>query len=189
MTCNGHATHRWFGFGRFSALVVSVMLVIAPAQANPAAALPPGPKKNLAQWVEGDTATLEAVVAKDLDAQAWQAELQGIEPSEALAALADYLSLNLPAEPAGSDVASMLAGLPADGKELYLRDCLSCHGGDRYFLQQDNSIDEWMGIFDAPYHRRLLTEGLERETFASYAAHTVPLTLETVPEELQDRAD
>jgi hypothetical protein len=35
----------------------------------------------------------------------------------------------------------------------------------------------------------LLTEGVERETFASYAAHTVPLTLETVPEELQDRAE
>ena len=38
-----------------------------------------------------------------------------------------------------------------------------------------------MEIFTAPYHRRLLAEGKERETFASYAAHAMPIAAEDIP--------
>jgi len=171
------------------AAAATATLAAAPALGDAGAALPPGPKQTLAAWAGDDITALGALLGRTLTAEEWRAELSGISEESALAALADYLALNTPAEIAGEDVASAIAALPLDGKELFVLNCLSCHGGDSYFLQQDKTAEEWMGIFEAPYHRRLLTEGVERETFSTYAAATTPLALDTVPEALQDRAE
>ncbi len=162
------------------------LLISAPVLADADAALPPGPKQTLALWAGEDAAALTVLLTEARGAEAWRSEFSGIGDESALTALADYLELNLPVEAVGADVQTLVASLPLDGKEIFLATCLSCHGGDRYFLQQDMAVDGWMGIFDAPYHRRLLTEGVERETFASYAAATTPLALDPVPDELQD---
>lgn len=172
-----------------SAAIAAVLVASVPVLADAGAALPAGPKEILAQWARDDVAALAALLDKNLDADGWQAELGDVEGQESLAAVAAYLALNAPAEASGADVPAMLASLPLDGKELFLQNCLSCHGGEKYFLQQSKTVDAWMAIFDAPYHRRLLAEGVERETFSAYAAETVPLSLDTVPEELRDRAE
>lgn len=82
----------------------------------------------------------------------------------------------------GDDAAAIAAGLPPDGRELFTRDCFSCHAVVDYYLLQDRDPAGWMAIFDAPYHRRLLTGDNERETFASYAAHMMPIAESDIPE-------
>lgn len=169
-------------------VVAGTSCLAAPVLADAAAVLPPGPAETLGAW-EGDISALAALLGTGLSVEEWRAALGGEADDPALAALADYLGINAPIEGvAGSDVQAVLAVLPSDGKALFLNNCLSCHGGDKYFLQQTKSADEWLGIFDAPYHRRLLTDGVERETFASYAAYATPIVLETIPEVLQDAA-
>lgn len=168
--------------------LAATLVVSSPLLADAGAALPPGPKESLALFAGDDAAMLAGLLGKTLETEGWIGELSAIAEDEARRALAEYLALNLPlAAPVEGAVATVLAALPLDGKELFVQNCLSCHGGDRYFLQQGRTDEEWMGIFDAPYHRRLLTEGVERETFASYAAATTPLKLENVPEALQDK--
>jgi|GEM_PF-1120735 len=170
-----------------AALAVSAMVLSSPAFADADEALPEGPKQALLAWAGEDAAALSALLARSQGVEQWRADLGATEEDAALLALADYLARITPlADAAGADGASVIAGLPADGKELFLANCLSCHGGDRYFLQQDKSEADWMGIFDAPYHRRLLVEDNEREIFVSYAARTTPLTLESLPDELRD---
>lgn len=172
-----------------SCVIASVLIASAPVLADPGAELPAGPKEILEQWAKNDVAALAELLDKDLNSEAWQAEFGEIEGQGSLTALTAYLALNAPVQVSGADVTAVLTILPPDGKELFLQNCLSCHGGERYFLQQSKTVDGWMAIFDAPYHRRLLVEGVERETFVTYAAETAPLSLDTVPEELRDRAE
>jgi mono/diheme cytochrome c family protein len=167
-------------------LAVASTMLVGSAFADAGAALPAGPKENLVQWAGDDAAALMAVLGRSLSVDEWRAELADLADDAAIEALAGYLALNAPVEAGGDDVTTIVAALPLDGKELFVDTCLACHGGESYFLQRDMGEHEWMAIFDAPYHRRLLTEGVERETFASYAAATTPLVLEDVPEELVD---
>ncbi|SFZ84532.1 hypothetical protein SAMN02983003_2068 [Devosia enhydra] len=169
-------------------LGASVSCVLSlPSLADAASALPPGPREALADRVGNDVATLETLLGQSRSAEAWQAELQGSADPAVLAALGDYLARIAPAPTEASDVTSIVAALPADGKQLFVDNCLSCHGGDKYFLRQEKDFEAWMGIFDAPYHRRQLTGEGEREMFAGYAAITTPLALDPVPEALADK--
>lgn len=174
------------------ALIVAVGLCAAPALADPADALPPGPKQSLAAVVGDDQDALAALLAATHSAEEWHTQLSadahGLDDSQ-IAALADYLAYNVPPPNpvAGQSVAEKVAALPADGRELFLNSCFSCHGVEAYYLTQDRDQAGWMSIFDAPYHRRLLTGDNERETFASYAAHAMPIPADKVPAEWQDK--
>ena len=180
--------HHGYRSGLLGAALIALTFTASPVLADAASALPPGPKDNLAQMVGTDVGQLKALLGKTLTEEQWRAELNGLEDESAAAALAGYLAINAPVgELSGADVETVIAALPADGKQLFLDTCLSCHGGDKYFLQQSLDQAGWMEVLGLPFHRRLLTEGTERETFASYAAATTPLALSSVPEELQDK--
>lgn len=161
----------------------------AAAFAEPADALPPGPKEVLAEIVLDDEAALDSFLSAEREAEDWLGVLLGQAPQideTQLRALADYLALNAPVEAEGEDVGARLAGLPMDGKELFLDGCVACHGVESYYLLLDRDFEGWMAVFDAPYHRRLMTGENERETFSSYAAHMMPIPAEDVPEEWRE---
>lgn len=151
---------------------------------DPVSSLPDGPK-DLLGALSSDAAVIGELVGSERSSDEWIAHLTGMGTAmteEQLAILADYLALNVPAETGGSDVAAIVGELPADGRELFAANCLSCHGVASYYLLQDRDEAGWMDIFGASYHRRLLTDDNERETFASYAAHAMPIPEDAIPE-------
>ena len=169
-------------------LALAVLGALATATSaqtvDPTDSLPPGPKQ-LLEALGSDPAGLGEIVASERSSEEWLAHLGGMptEMTEAqLAMLSDYLSRHVPAATTGSDAATIIAGLPADGRELFVSSCFACHGVAAYYLLQDRDEAGWMDIFTAPYHRRLLTGDNERETFSSYAANAMPIPAETIPE-------
>lgn len=174
--------------GLLASLCALAMSGGAAAQADdPLASLPSGPKALLAELTDDPAALLE-IAGAERTLEDWTAYLAGLDTAmtdEQLAMLADYLSLNMPVEASGAEVAAVVASLPDDGQELFAANCFSCHGVVDYYLLQDRDAAGWMDIFSAPYHRRLLTGDNERETFSSYAAQAMPIPEDAVPEALK----
>jgi len=170
---------------RVSLALCAVLVAGATAQADDAlASLPSGPK-NLLTEVAAEPATITEIAAAARTTDEWTAHLAGMGTEmteDQVAILAEYLTLNTPAEIVGADVLALIASLPADGRELFAANCFSCHGVAKYYLLQDRDQAGWMDIFNAPYHRRLLTGDNERESFASYASHAMPIPEDQVPE-------
>lgn len=151
---------------------------------DPVASLPSGPK-NLLAVVAAEAAAITEIAGTSRTTDEWTAHLAGMGTDmteDQVAILAEYLTLNTPAEVNGVDAPALIASLPADGRELFVANCLSCHGVAKYYLLQDRDQAGWMDIFNAPYHRRLLTGDNERETFASYASHAMPIAEDQIPE-------
>ena len=161
------------------------MVTGAAAQGeDPVATLPDSPKTLLGA-LGTDAAVIGEIVGAARSSEEWVVHLGAMGTAmteDQMAMLADYLSRHAPVAVSGADVAAIVAELPADGRELFASNCLSCHGVVSYYLLQDRDEAGWMSIFDAPYHRRLLTGDNERETFASYAAHAMPIPEDAVPE-------
>lgn len=179
---------RWL---RSAILGGALLILPASALAEPQEALPAGPKQLLSQAVGEDLDALAEIMAADRTAEEWRAHLGNEAPDideAGLDILAGYLALNMPVEsaPDGDSAEIAIAALPEDGREMFLQSCHSCHGVADYYLLQDRDAEGWMEIFDAPYHRRLLTGDNERETFASYAADAMPITEADIPEEWRD---
>ena len=190
MTAFDNAPFR-FRIRRTPVLALALLGAFATAASaqtdDPAASLPTGPKTLLVE-LGGDAAGLAEIVGATRSSEEWVAQLSGMGTAmsaEQVALLADYLALNVPAETSGTDVASIVEALPADGRELFVANCFSCHGVVAYYLLQDRDAAGWMEIFSAPYHRRLLTGDNERETFASYAAAAMPIPEAEIPEAWQ----
>jgi mono/diheme cytochrome c family protein len=165
--------------------VLGAIITGAVAQGeDPVATLPDGPKTLLGA-LGSDAAAIGEIVGSARSSEEWVVHLgaMGTAMTEGqVAMLADYLSRNAPVAVSGTDAGAIVAELPADGRELFASTCFSCHGVVSYYLLQDRDEAGWMAIFDAPYHRRLLTGDNERETFANYAAHAMPIPEDTIPE-------
>lgn len=191
MAFQGHHSPAPRSVMRLAALAALLAPLAGPAlsQDDPASALPPGPKQILLELVGEDVDALDALVSSDREYEDWLAyletEIEG-DDETAILILADYLWLNTPAETEGENAAQRIASLPLDGIELFVQSCQTCHGVESYYLVLDNTEEEWLDILEAPYHRRLLVEEGERETFVSYAARALPIAPEDVPEEWRD---
>ncbi len=168
-------------------LIGAMTAAVLAQSADPVASLPASPKDLLAA-LTSDAAMIGQIAGTAQSSADWTSQLAGMGTSmtpEQVSLLADYLALNMPAPVSGSDAASLVAELPADGRELFAQTCFACHGVVPYYLEQDRDVDGWMAIFDAPYHRRLLSEGKQRETFASYAASAMPIDAADIPADWQ----
>lgn len=151
---------------------------------DPVSSLPGGPKDLLGE-LSSDASVIGELVGSERSSEEWVVHLSGMGTAmtaDQLAILADYLALNVPAATSGTDVIAIVGELPPDGRELFAANCFSCHGVASYYLLQDRDQSGWMDIFDAPYHRRLLTGDNQRETFASYAAQAMPIPEDAIPE-------
>jgi len=103
--------------------------------------------------------------------------------------LAAYLAINTPvpegALPDAQDAAALGAAFPADGRELAWNQCQSCHSLFSGYLMQSRDPQGWRSIFLSPFHRNIKMTAQERETFARYAAFSMPMKAEDVPADLR----
>ena len=103
--------------------------------------------------------------------------------------LAAYLAINMPvpqgALPDTQDGAALAAAFPADGRELAWNQCQSCHSLFSGYLMQNRDVQGWRSIFLSPFHRNIKMTAQERETFARYAAFSMPMKAEDVPADLR----
>ena len=103
--------------------------------------------------------------------------------------LAAYLAINTPvpegALPDAQDAATLAAAFPADGRELAWNQCQSCHSLFSGYLMQSRDPQGWRSIFLSPFHRNIKMTAQERETFARYAAFSMPMKAEDVPADLR----
>ncbi len=103
--------------------------------------------------------------------------------------LAAYLAINMPvpedALAKAQDSAALAAALPADGRDLAWNQCQSCHSLFSGYLMQNRDAQGWRSIFLSPFHRQIKMTAQERETFARYAAFSMPMKVEDVPADLR----
>lgn len=103
--------------------------------------------------------------------------------------LAAYLAINMPvpeeALAKAQDSAALAAALPADGRDLAWNQCQSCHSLFSGYLMQNRDAQGWRSIFLSPFHRQIKMTAQERETFARYAAFSMPMKAEDVPADLR----
>lgn len=106
-----------------------------------------------------------------------------------LKTLAAYLAINMPIPvpdlPGNGDAAAWRKVLPADGRELALKNCQHCHSIYSGYLTQARDVQGWRGTFDAPFHNGIRLSEKERETFASYSAINIPVPEESIPAALR----
>jgi hypothetical protein len=103
--------------------------------------------------------------------------------------LAAYLAINMPlpggAPAEGQDSRAMAATFPPDGRELAWFQCQSCHSLFSGYLMHDRDAQGWRSIFLSPFHRGMKMTERERETFARYSGHSMPMKIENVPADLR----
>jgi hypothetical protein len=113
--------------------------------------------------------------------------LKRLEDRE-LITLADYLSYSMPLPadrvPAAPTPASAGKVLPADGRDLALDYCQSCHI-ITVVVTQDRSRDAWLGTMNKPSHVQVKLTRTQREALASYLVVNAAIPIDQVPEELR----
>lgn len=154
----------------------------AAGQADPFGFLPDGGRGSFLRAFPDPAAQAQAL-AQTRTAAEWQDALAGtaLTPREA-ATLAAYLSRVAPLT-VGSEVTA--AALPADGRDMALAQCQSCHSLFSAFLMQRRDRTGWLSVFASPFHRAIPLNGTEREIFADYAAINMPMRIEDVPPDLR----
>lgn len=121
-------------------------------------------------------------LAQDLTPAAWEVEIAARASDLAAApraTLAAYLSEIAPmaADPA--------TGLPPDGRDIALAECMSCHSFFTGYLMQRRDRTGWMSVFASPFHTVIAVTPRERAIFADYSAINMPMRIEDVPTELR----
>ena len=122
-----------------------------------------------------------AILQGGQDPASW-AELLAAEQGEAemdtwqIDTLAHYLAANAPLEPGGD--------LPADGRDMTLTLCQSCHIVT-VVVTQSRTREAWLGTIHKPSHIEIeMTEG-QREALADYLVINGGIPIDLVPPALR----
>jgi len=137
-----------------------------------------------------DPERIAEIAAADRSEAQWLSALldedAGLDEPQA-PTLAGYLALNMPlAEPgalAGLEPAALPDALPADGKDLAIKHCQSCHSLFTGYLTHDRDKTGWMQTFQSPFHKEIPMSRTEIETFARYSEINMPMAFDEVPPE------
>lgn len=147
------------------------------AQGDPFAFMPDGGRGLLVRAFPSPEARAEAL-ATTRSAEDWQAALSAVALADReRATLAAYLSRAAPREAAQA--------LPADGRDLALAQCQSCHSLFSGYLMQRRDRNGWLVVFASPFHKDIPMSQTEREIFADYSAINMPMRVEDVPPEMR----
>lgn len=137
-----------------------------------------------------DPARIAEIAGMALDADEWRSLVNetGADLTETEAiTLAGYLALNLPLEDpsalAALDAAALAAALPADGKDLAIAHCQSCHSLFSGYLMHDRDATGWAQNFGTPSHLEIPMTETEIGTFSHYSEFNMPLSFDEVPPE------
>jgi len=162
--------------------------------------MPGGGKSLLLELIAGATtpASITALVTERRSEEQWLQYLaRSAERLPALSTLGDkrlktlaaYLAITMPIAPADqpghADAAAWRNVLPADGKELALKHCQSCHSIYSGYLTQARDRQGWRSTFEASYHTGILVNEKEQETFVSYSAINMPVPEASIPPALR----
>ncbi len=165
----------WAAIALFAAVVL-LFLARPAAGADEYAFMPKGGKA-LALERLGAEGLKEAAGSRRTEAEwsEWLAARAKLTDRER-ATLAAYLAVNMPAEK---------SALPADGQELAVNECQSCHSLFSSYLTQSRDAQGWRNIFLSPFHRQMKLDERSREEFARYSALNMPLKVEEIPADLR----
>lgn len=161
--------------------------------------IPPGGRTLLTDVMQHGVAAAEArsLLSGRHDRDGWLAWLQqhsatlsglkGLGEHE-LATLSGYLAFALPlpadripADPAAADWTSIL---PADGRDLALNYCQSCHI-ITVVVTQDRMREHWLGTLNKPSHVEIKLTPAQRGELADYLVVNGGIPIDDVPEELR----
>lgn len=105
-----------------------------------------------------------------------------------LATLTSYLTFNMPLPaarvPGDPARANWDKILPADGRDLALDNCQSCHI-ITVVITQDRSKAAWLGTMNKPSHVQIKLSREQREALADYLVQNAGIPIDRVPEELR----
>ncbi len=187
--------------------LLTALLVLLLAGSLPAATqgedvfafIPLGGKSLLIQVAQSSPSptVLKALLTGKRTREEWLTDLQGRRGAvptlkamgdKELLTLADYLAFNMPLPPkavptefAKTDWAHLL---PADGRELALDYCQSCHI-ITVVVTQDRTKEAWLGTMHKPSHIGVKLTEPQREALASYLVLNAGIPIDLVPEELR----
>ena len=165
-------------------LIAAALCALATAAAgngDPFAFLPDGGRGIFARAFP-DRPAQQAALAMTRSEAEWTAALTGtaLTPRE-VETLAAYLARIAPLDTGPDPV----AGLPADGRDMALAQCQSCHSLFSGYLMHRRDRQGWLSIFASPFHAAIPLDDRQRVIFADYSAINMPLRPEDVPPEFR----
>jgi hypothetical protein len=176
-------------------LGLGVLAVMVPAQGQETYDfMPKGGRVLLLEAIGEpvDAGTMREIVTQKRSVDEWRAifaEHSGMEGSNELETLVNYLAVNTPVAAEALDKAQaesdIAAALPPDGRDLAWENCQFCHSLFTAYLTIDRDVQGWRSTFETPFHREMRLTETERETFSRYSAINMPMRYQDVPEDLR----
>jgi hypothetical protein len=182
---------------RLLALALAALAAIAAAGDDLFDFIPAGGRTLAARVLAGKPANdpARALVTAKRDRDQWLAYFRG-DGKAAVAALddkqkatlADYLAHNMPLAagkaPSNPSLANWEKALPADGRDLTLEHCQSCHV-ITVVVTQDRAKAQWLGTLNKPSHVGIKISPAQRDALAEYLVLNAGIPIDRVPEDLR----
>lgn len=182
---------------RLLAAAFAALAAIAAGSGDLFDFIPAGGRTLAAKALAGKPAAdpARALLAAKRSRDEWLAYLQGDGRSLAASlddkqrkTLADYLAHNMPLAagkaPSNPSLANWEKALPADGRDLTLEHCQSCHV-ITVVVTQDRAKAQWLGTLNKPSHVGIKIPPAQRDALADYLVLNAGIPIDQVPEELR----